>query len=589
MRLGSLGGHGWEETLRDILLVTSGVLRVERVNYWRFRQEPPSIVCELGYDARAQTFDRGFVLRESDAPPYFQAVKATLVMSATDARHDPRTSCLSEYLISRGISSLLDTALRARDKPIGILCAEHVGEPRSWTAQEQEFAFAVAQIISTKIEADARDEAEHRVTEANVLEDATAAMAESFEANTVAQSAVQCAVRALADWASILTYDGKRVTRVAEAYQGHVKDGVQAAIQQAIRHAIPVDLEGPGFAAQAMRERQTLFLPEVTEDIAKTYGMDPDRFAPLAALPLRGVIAVPFVVKGELTGAMQLAKIRAPFTQADLAFAERYALRVSVMLENARLYQRAQEAIRARDDFLTLAAHELRTPITSLRLFAHRLAHKAPQMSSGMVAGLSQRILRQAARLEQMADRLFDASEIGSVGPSIERAETDLGQIVDDAVHAFGETATRAGSELLASIHGPVVGQWDPIRMEQAVANLLDNAIKFGNGKPIRIELESTGTMARLSIRDEGHGISEQDEVHIFDRYWRDPKSRSVGGLGLGLYVVKAIAEAHGGHVTFEPNSPSGSTFVLELPVATPDTFEQQAPRSSAASASSAR
>jgi signal transduction histidine kinase len=245
------------------------------------------------------------------------------------------------------------------------------------------------------------------------------------------------------------------------------------------------------------------------------------------------------------------------------------------MLENARLYQKAQQAIRARDDFLTLAAHELRTPITSLRLFAHRLADKAPQLSPGVVMGLSQRILRQASRLEQMTDRLLDTSEIGAGGPSIERTETDLGQIVDDAVHAFAETARRAGSDLVLSTRGSVVGQWDPVRLEQMVANLLDNAIKFGDHKPIRIDVEATDGKARLSIRDEGHGISEQDEEYVFDRYWRAKNSWNVGGLGLGLYVVRAIAEAHGGHVTFERNPSGGSTFVLELPVATPEKGEK--------------
>jgi signal transduction histidine kinase len=273
---------------------------------------------------------------------------------------------------------------------------------------------------------------------------------------------------------------------------------------------------------------------------------------------------------------MLFAKIKAPYTQADLGFAERYALRVSVMLENARLYQKSQEAIRARDDFLTLAAHELRTPITSLRLFAHQLADKGSQMPSDMVTGLSHRILRQAARLERMANRLFDTCEIGAARASIERTRTDLGQIVDDSVHAFAEMARRAGSELLVSIHGPVVGLWDPIRIDQIVANLVDNAIKFGNGKPIRIELEATGGKARLSIRDEGHGITQEDEEHLFDRYWRSQRTRNFGGLGLGLYVVKALAEAHGGQITFERNPSGGSTFILELPCAPPDRPSQQ-------------
>jgi len=109
------------------------------------------------------------------------------------------------------------------------------------------------------------------------------------------------------------------------------------------------------------------------------------------------------------------------------------------------------------------------------------------------VAGLSSRILRQAARLERMADRLLDTCEIGAGRPSIERSETNLGQIVDDVVHAFAEPAHLAGSELVTSVRGSVVGHWDPIRVEQIVANLVDNAIKFGDGKPIHIDVEVNG------------------------------------------------------------------------------------------------
>src|SRR5262249_6449773 len=173
MRLGSLAGNDWDETLQDVLLVTSGVLAVGRVSYWRFRDELQSIVSELGYDTRGQRFERGFVLRDVDAAPYLRAVKATQVMSVSDALQDPRTNCLYDYLVARGIASLLDTAIRRRGNPIGILCVEHVGEPRSWTSQEQEFAFSVAQIVSSKIEANARDEAEHPVREAHLFEDPT--------------------------------------------------------------------------------------------------------------------------------------------------------------------------------------------------------------------------------------------------------------------------------------------------------------------------------------------------------------------------------------------------------------------------------
>ena len=146
-----------------------------------------------------------------------------------------------------------------------------------------------------------------------------------------------------------------------------------------------------------------------------------------------------------------------------------------------------------------------------------------------MVAKLSDWILRQAARLDRMAARLLDTCEIGAGRPSLERTSTDLAEIVDDVVQAFAEPATRAGSELFVSVRGPVVGYWDAIRVEQIVANLIDNSIKFGHGPPIHIDVETRKGKARLTIRDEGPGISKEDEPHVFDHIGAPRESRNVG------------------------------------------------------------
>jgi signal transduction histidine kinase len=563
LRLGSLAGHDWEETLQEILLVTSDVLNVARVSYWRFREEPPSIVCDLGYQSHGQRFERGLVLREKDAAPYLRAVKSTQVMAVEDARSDPRTNCLNDYLQTTGVGSLLDTAIRAGKDLIGILCIEHMGGTRSWSSREQEFAFAVTQILSARLESNARDEAEARVQQIRYLSDVSASMAETFEPIGAARLATEGAIPELGDYAAVLVCDGNKINRVSET----VGDRIDVRALAELQRRYPPDLHGPGFAMHAMRERQTLFLPRLTAEVAKVYGYTSDDFVELEALGTLGIIAVPFLVRGELTGAMLFGTARKPYHQSDVDLVERYAGRVALMMENAILYQRAQEAIRVRDQFLSMASHELRTPVTSLRLFAEKLAQKAPQMSVSMVTGLSDRILQQASRLERMMDRLLDSCEISAGSPSIERVQTDLGHIVDDVVHTFSGMATRAGSELVVSVRGSVVGCWDPLRIEQIVANLVDNAIKFGGGKPIHIDVEAGGARARLSVRDEGLGISRDEEKHVFDRYWRAPGVRNHGGLGLGLYVAKEMAEAHGGAITVESTPGAGSKFTLELPI----------------------
>ncbi len=563
LRLGSIAQHGWDETLQEILLVTSDVLKVERTSYWRFRDEPPSIVCELGYQAGGQRYERGSVLREADAGPYFEAVKQSQVMPVQDARLDPRTSCLREYLDAHGVGSLLDTALRSGRNPIGILCVEHVGKPRSWTAQEQEFAFSVSQVLAARVEADARSEAEARVRQARFLADVSASMAETFEPTAAARLAAQGAVPILADLALVLASEGDTVRCVAESHIDKI-DGPQL---EALLRRRPPKLETTGLISHAICERQTLFLPRVTPQVSSAYRWSEQDLAAFEAFAIRSVIVVPFIVRGELTGAMLFATTTEPYRQSEVQFAERYAYGVAIIMENARLYKKAQEAIRARDDFLSMASHELRTPITSLRLFAQKLAQKASHAAPATVIGLSERILRQTARLDRMAERLLDTCEIGAGYPSIERAPTDLVTVVDDVVQAFTEPAAHAGSQLLVSFPGPVVGLWDPVRLEQIVANLLDNSIKFGEGKPIHIDVDANEHRVRLSIRDEGPGISDEEAAHVFERYWRSKRAKNHGGLGLGLYVVSEMAKAQGGTVRLESREGRGSTFTLELPL----------------------
>jgi signal transduction histidine kinase len=311
-------------------------------------------------------------------------------------------------------------------------------------------------------------------------------------------------------------------------------------------------------------------MPRLTASLVQQYGLDAEDYAHLEALAVRSIIVVPFIVRDELTGCMLFAS-RRPYHQANVEFAERYASRVAVVFENAVLYHKAKDAIRARDEFLSMASHELRTPITSLRLFAEKLTQKASEMSSSTVAALGDRIRRQTARLDRMVGRLLDSCEIDAGRPLIEREKTDLRGIVDDVVQAFAEQATRAGSALVVSVPGSVLGYWDPLRLEQIIGNLVDNSIKFGPGKPIHIDGEVTDGRARLSVRDEGPGISKEDEEHVFDQYWRaGGEVRNLGGLGLGLYVAKEMANAHGGTLTLETTPGKGATFTLELPLDEP-------------------
>jgi signal transduction histidine kinase len=234
----------------------------------------------------------------------------------------------------------------------------------------------------------------------------------------------------------------------------------------------------------------------------------------------------------------------------------------------------AQEAVRERDEFISVAAHELRTPLTALQLKLEVLK-QGIRRESGEAAEEKVRerlagAMRQTQRLGSLVERLLDVSRIVGGRLELERADVELTRLTERVVGDFREQAEEAGSELRLSIDGPLHGSWDPVRLEQVLGNLLSNAIKYGPGRPIDVRLERNDGAARLSVQDRGIGISSQDLRRIFGRFERAAPVRHYGGLGLGLYIARHIVEAHGGTITAESVPGEGSTFFVERPERAP-------------------
>jgi signal transduction histidine kinase len=229
-----------------------------------------------------------------------------------------------------------------------------------------------------------------------------------------------------------------------------------------------------------------------------------------------------------------------------------------------------QEGIRTRDDFLAVAAHELKTPITPLRLQAaslvRELADSAKPLARDELLRRLRAIDKASARLGALVERLLDESQ-QSVGKlNLELQDVELGALVKDAVARVKEDAERAGSRLFFAAGEAVHGRWDPLRLDQVISNLLTNAIKYGAGQPIEVKVTLEGENARLSVRDHGVGIPQESRERIFERFERVAPLRHFGGFGLGLWIVRRVVEAHGGRVTVWSNPNQGSEFVVELP-----------------------
>jgi PAS domain S-box-containing protein len=227
----------------------------------------------------------------------------------------------------------------------------------------------------------------------------------------------------------------------------------------------------------------------------------------------------------------------------------------------------AQEAVAIRDEFLSIAGHELKTPLTALLFHAESLQRNALAIPPTEVADRATKMVRNAQRLARLVEELLDVSRIAAGRLTLEREQVDLSGLVSELTARIRDAAERAGSPIQLDASRPAVGHWDRLRVEQVVENLLTNAVKYGRGKPIEVTVEPRERLARLVVRDHGFGIAPADQARIFERFERAVSSRHYGGLGLGLWIARQIVEAHGGRIRVASRPDDGAAFTVDLPL----------------------
>ncbi|MBZ4418677.1 GAF domain-containing protein [Myxococcus sp. RHSTA-1-4] len=325
-------------------------------------------------------------------------------------------------------------------------------------------------------------------------------------------------------------------------------------------------------ARECFQTGETRYLPEVGADLRERMWQGPEHRALLEALDPHSLLAVPVRTRGRTLGVITLgtAPPQRRLGTSDVTMAEELARRVAVALENASLYRDAQAAVRLRDEFLSVASHELKTPLTSLKL-QHGLIDRALGEARDKVGPRLSTAMRQVHRLTALVDSLLDVSRISLGRLALEPTEVDLGQAVRDAVDRMEEVFIQAGCSVRVDVPGPLPGRWDLLRLDQVLVNLLTNAAKYGAGRPVRVEATPEGEDAvRLSVSDEGIGIAAADLPRLFGRFERAVSDRHYGGLGLGLYISRQIVDAMGGRIEVESREGVGSVFTVRLPRGTP-------------------
>jgi PAS domain S-box-containing protein len=232
--------------------------------------------------------------------------------------------------------------------------------------------------------------------------------------------------------------------------------------------------------------------------------------------------------------------------------------------ERLRLAQ-AEEAIRLRDEFLSIASHELKTPLTALQLQIQGLRERSGELDTRLVSKID-RAARSTERLTALVETLLDVSRLTTGQFRLNLQQVDLSEVVHEACERLRDSATQADCALTLRADHAVIGTWDRLRLEQVVSNLVSNAIKYAAQTPIEVHVSQEGETAILEVRDRGPGVPEDALPRIFNRFERATEMRHFGGLGLGLYVVQEIVKAHDGTVTARNLPEGGACFTVRLP-----------------------
>jgi signal transduction histidine kinase len=231
-----------------------------------------------------------------------------------------------------------------------------------------------------------------------------------------------------------------------------------------------------------------------------------------------------------------------------------------------------EHAVRMRDDFMSIVSHEVRTPLNGLILETqlrklHLAKGNSAAFSMDKMQAMVERDERQIQSLIRLIEDMLDVSRIRTGKLSIRTSAFDLAELVGNLLESFSAQIAAAESSVTYTAEEPVIGVWDEFRIEQVVANLLTNALRYGARKPIEVRVYAVAGQARVEVRDQGIGISPENQRRIFQQFERVAANHAVHGLGLGLFISDQIVAAHGGEIVVESEEGKGSMFRVCLPV----------------------
>ncbi len=395
------------------------------------------------------------------------------------------------------------------------------------------------------------------------LAQASALLGSSLDYEQTLRNVAALAVPRMADWCGVELVDATGVgQQVAVA---HV-DPAKVELAHEIRRRYPPDRNRATGVPNILRTGVSELYAEIPDEMLVASAQDPEHLRITRELGLSSAMVIPIKDRGKTLGAISFVlSDQRRYTPDDVVMGEALGERAGAAIANAKLYDEATSAVRLRDEFLLIAGHELRTPLAALMLHHQSLAQAADTMPISKVRDKAKKLVQQSDRLSHLVDELLDVSRITAGQVTLALEELDLAKLVEEIVERMTEDSQRRST--VRVVGESAIGHWDRGRLDQVVTNLVANAFKYGSGQQIDVRVSREDSHAVLSVRDRGIGIAEADHKRIFDRFERAVSPRNFGGLGLGLWIVNQLVEAHKGTISVASTPGQGSTFTVRLPV----------------------
>jgi signal transduction histidine kinase len=390
-------------------------------------------------------------------------------------------------------------------------------------------------------------------------------LAGSLDYQTTLDRVAQLATRELAQACIVELLVGSTIQRVAVAQSDGALGGL---VPSTVRH-LPSEAQLSPGVARVVRTGQSELIPEVSNAtwIGEALGLEQPNT--LRDLGVRSYMCVPLTARDKTMGAMVfVAGPDRQYAADELLLAEELARRAALAIDNARLYEQSQTAIRTREEVLAIVSHDLRNPLGTIQAGATQiLAETRGDEQRAGTARTAERIGRASARMLHMIRDLLDFSSIQAGKLRIELAEHEVAELLTEVIEMLQPLAAEKGVRLEKDAElSHLKVRCDRERIMQVFSNLLGNAIKFTReGGSVIVRSRGERDRVVFSVSDTGSGIAEEDQAHVFDRYWQaEWKGRE--SLGLGLAISKAIIESHGGTIWVESTVSVGTTFFFTLP-----------------------